>query len=133
MQNIELLQQAAVAREAAYSPYSGYNVGAALLCEDGTVYTGCNVENISYGGTICAERTAVVKAVSEGRKQFSKIAISVSGDEPGIPCGICLQFLSEFVGPDFMIICGNRHNEFTVYSFTQIMPAVFQSTAVNRV
>lgn len=133
MQNIELLQQAAVAREAAYSPYSGYNVGAALLCEDGTVYTGCNVENISYGGTICAERTAVVKAVSEGRKQFSKIAISVSGDEPGIPCGICLQFLSEFVGPDFMIICGNRHNEFKVYSFTQIMPAVFQSTAVNRV
>ena len=133
MQNIELLQQAAVAREAAYSPYSGYNVGAALLCEDGTVYTGCNVENISYGGTICAERTAVVKAVSEGRKLYNKIAISVSGDEPGIPCGICLQFLSEFVGPDFIIICGNCRNEFTVYSFTQIMPAVFQSAAVNRV
>jgi cytidine deaminase len=133
MQNIELLQRAAVAREAAYSPYSGYNVGAALLCEDGTVYTGCNVENISYGGTICAERTAVVKAVSEGRKQYTKIAIAVSGDEPGIPCGICLQFLSEFVGPDFTIICGNCRNEFTVYSFAQIMPAVFQSAAVNRV
>jgi cytidine deaminase len=133
MQNIELMRRAAVAREAAYSPYSGYNVGAALLCEDGTVYTGCNVENISYGGTICAERTAVVKAVSDGRTRYTKIAISVSGDEPGIPCGICLQFLSEFVGPDFTIICGNCRNEFTVYSFTQMMPAVFQSTAVNRV
>jgi len=133
MQNIELLRRAAGAREAAYSPYSGYNVGAALLCEDGTVYTGCNVENISYGGTICAERTAVVKAVSEGRTRYTKIAIAVSGNEPGIPCGICLQFLSEFVDRDFTIICGNCRNEFTVYSFAQIMPAVFQSTAVNRV
>lgn len=133
MQNVELLQKAAVAREAAYSPYSGYKVGAALLCEDGTVYTGCNVENISYGGTICAERTAVVKAVSEGRKRYTKIAISVSGDEPGIPCGICLQFLSEFVSSDFTIICGNCLNKFTSYSFSQIMPTVFQSTAVKRV
>ena len=132
MQDLDLLQLAAGAREMAYSPYSGYKVGVALLCEDGTVYTGCNVENISYGGTICAERTAVVKAVSEGRKQYIRIAISVSGEEPGIPCGICLQFLSEFVGADFALICGNCRNEFTVYSFAQIMPAVFQSIAVKR-
>lgn len=132
MQDKDLLAQAAAAREAAYAPYSGYLVGAALLCVDGTVYTGCNVENISYGGTICAERTAVVKAVSEGHKTFVKIAISVSGSEPGIPCGICLQFLSEFAGPDFKVICGNNQNEYTCYAFSEIMPAVFQAATVKR-
>jgi cytidine deaminase len=75
----ELLKRAAEAKEMAYAPYSGYRVGAALLCNDGSVVTGCNVENISFGATICAERCAVVKAVSEGKRDFKKNAISVSG------------------------------------------------------
>ncbi|EGO63610.1 cytidine deaminase, partial [Acetonema longum] len=133
MQDRDLLRQAAAARMLSYSPYSGYQVGAALLCEDGTVYTGCNVENISYGGTICAERTAVVKAVSEGRQKLVKIAVSVSGEEPGIPCGICLQFLSEFVDSEFWLICGNCRDEYTAYLFKEIMPAVFRSAAVQKV
>ncbi|VBB07092.1 cytidine deaminase homotetrameric [Lucifera butyrica] len=133
MQDSELLKQAAQASKASYSPYSGYKVGAALLCEDGSIYTGCNVENISYGGTICAERTAVVKAVSEGKTRFVKIAVSVSGKEYGIPCGLCLQFLSEFVAADFEVICGNCEGDFVKYSFDKIMPAVFKSASVKHI
>ena len=79
-----------------YSPYSNFKVGAALLCSSGKIYTGCNIENASFGATNCAERTAIFKAVSEGEKEFEVIAISSSGDSPAPPCGICRQVLSEF-------------------------------------
>ena len=88
-----------LAREAmthAYVPYSGYQVGAALLCKDGTVFTGCNVENAAYGDTICAERTAAVKAVSSGHRDFVRIAIWGNSKEYCYPCGSCRQFLQEF-------------------------------------
>ena len=100
----ELIRQAMEARKNSYSPYSGFQVGAALLCEDGTVYTGCNVENAAYGPTNCAERTAVFKAVSEGKREFKRIAI-VGGHEgesvAPTPCGVCRQVLSEFCKPSF--------------------------------
>lgn len=91
----------------AYAPYSGYKVGAALLCADGTVYTGCNVENAAFSPTVCAERTAFVKAVSEGKREFT--AIAVCGGKDGViegifpPCGLCRQVMAEFCKPDFKI------------------------------
>ena len=96
-----LVKAARAAMQSAYAPYSGFLVGAAVLCEDGSVYTGCNVENASYGATNCAERTAIFKAVSEGKRRFSAIAIcggqdGVLTDTPCAPCGICRQVLREF-------------------------------------
>ena len=98
----ELLDMAIKAREFAYAPYSGYRVGAALECEDGRVFTGCNIENAAYGNTICAERTALGKAVSEGARRFTRIAISSSGSAP-YPCGACRQSLYEFA-PDLLVL-----------------------------
>jgi cytidine deaminase len=97
----KLIEVAQAARQRAYCPYSHYAVGAALLSADGLIFTGCNVENASFGGTICAERTALVKAVSEGVQQFS--AITVVTDNGGAPCGICRQVLYEF-GPEMLVI-----------------------------
>lgn len=102
MTDRELLDMAIRAREFAYAPYSGYQVGAALEAEDGRVYTGCNIENAAYGNTICAERTALGKAVSEGVRRFTRIAIASSGSAP-FPCGACRQSLFEFA-PDLRVI-----------------------------
>ncbi len=97
-----LIRMAYQARENAYAPYSGYRVGAALLCDDGTIYTGCNIENAAYGNAFCAERTALVKAVSEGKRAFVRIAIAGEGSAP-YPCGACRQSLNEFA-PDIGIL-----------------------------
>ena len=102
-----LMNQALAAMEQAYAPYSGYRVGAALLCADGTVYRGCNIENASFSPTICAERTAFVKAVSEGKREFA--AIAICGGKDGIitaeapPCGVCRQVMGEFCRGDFQV------------------------------
>lgn len=99
-------------RDFSYSPYSHFSVGAALLCTDGTVYTGCNIENSSFSMTNCAERTAIFKAVSEGHKDFE--AIAVAGGKTGLedelcyPCGACLQVLNEFCDDNFKIILKNK-------------------------
>ena len=103
-----LMAAALMAMQHAYAPYSSFCVGAALLCEDGSIYTGCNVENASYGATICAERTALVKAVSEGKRRFCALAIcggkdGVLNDKPCVPCGVCRQMLSEFCDADFEV------------------------------
>jgi len=92
----KLVARARAARRAAYAPYSNYLVGAAILARDGRVFTGCNVENASYGATICAERAAVVKAVSEGCREFAAIALVTASRPPATPCGMCRQVLSEF-------------------------------------
>lgn len=104
-----LMQAAQAARLNAHCKYSDFAVGAALLTEDGTVYTGCNVENASYSLGCCAERTAIFKAVSEGKKQFRAIAVcggerGKPGEAPCIPCGACLQVMAEFCGDEFVII-----------------------------
>jgi len=119
MENKELLEFAIEAAQNSYCAYSGFSVGAALLTEDGRIFTGCNVENSSFSLTICAERTAIFKAVSEGCKKFKAIAI-VGGAEgnfshPCCPCGACLQVMSEFCDDDFSIILTN--GEFTLGEF----------------
>lgn len=132
MTDKKLLEIAAQMRGKAYAPYSNYMVGAALLCMDGSVISGCNVENISFGATICAERTAITKAISEGKREFIKLAISVSGEEIGMPCGICRQFISEFVAGDFEVICANKNGEFQTYLFSELLPSAFYTESVNR-
>jgi cytidine deaminase len=108
----ELLAEARKAADFAYAAYSKFRVGAALLCDDGTVITGCNVENRSYGLTICAERTAVVKAVSMGCRSFKALAISApDSEDPVGPCGACRQVLSEFMEPASPVIFGGSGSE----------------------
>lgn len=128
MTESELFSMAVKAAEASYSPYSGFRVGAALLTEDGRVFTGCNIENSSYSLTVCAERTAVFKAVSEGFDKFRAIAVAGSADgdfsRPCTPCGACLQVLSEFCGDDFTIVLADRK-----YRLSELMPNRF--TAAN--
>ena len=123
-----LLALASEARRASYSPYSGYSVGAALLCSDGSVYKGCNIENASFTPTVCAERTAVFKAVSEGHNDFIKIAI-VGGrkDAPdgwAPPCGVCRQVLNEFCDADFTIVLTDG-TEQHAYKLSELLPFGF--------
>ena len=129
METKELITQALSARENAYAPYSGFMVGAALLCKDGTVYTGCNIENAAFTPTNCAERTAFFKAVSDGITHFSRIAIA-GGQRNGAlqicpPCGICLQVMMEFCDPDhFEVILGDGENDIT-YLLRDLLPKGF--------
>ena len=121
-----LLKLATEARERAYTPYSHYNVGAALLTKDGKIYQGCNIENASYTPTICAERTAFFKAIYDGERDFSAIAIIGSGVTPSFPCGVCRQVMSEFCGGDFVLIVSNRDgSEIIVETLDQMMPHRF--------
>ncbi len=115
----------------AYAPYSGYKVGAALLCKDGTVYQGCNIENASYTPTICAERTAIFKAVYDGHREFEAIAVcggkdgSITGLFP--PCGVCRQVMGEFCGKDFKIYMVGPNHSYEVHTLTEMLPFVFSS------
>ena len=123
-----LMIQAQKAREYSYSPYSHFCVGAAILCKDGKVYTGCNIENASYTPTNCAERTAFFKAVSEGELEFEAIAI-VGGKkgEKGVfcaPCGVCRQVIAEFCDKDFKIVLGDEDN-LQVYTRETLLPLAF--------
>ena len=124
----ELIRQAIEARKNSYSPYSGFQVGAALLCEDGTVYTGCNVENAAYGPSNCAERTAIFKAVSEGKREFTRIAI-VGGREgesvAPTPCGVCRQVMSEFCKPSFEVVMAVNEKEYEVMTLGDLLPRGF--------
>jgi cytidine deaminase len=121
----QLVKLAMEMRERAYAPYSGFSVGAALLCEDGSVYRGCNVENSSYGATICAERAAAVSAVADGNLRFVKIAVAGTGDEYCVPCGICRQFLREF-SSGLVFLCANSVGEFREYGFEDLLPNAFE-------
>lgn len=120
----ELYRIADEAKKNAYAPFSDYQVGAALLAESGKVYTGVNVENSSYGATICAERTAFVKAVSEGERNFRAIAIAVADGE-AMPCGICRQFMFEF-GPDLEVITGENDENLRVSRLSDLLPDGFR-------
>lgn len=124
MENIELLELAEKAAQNAYAPYSGFKVGAAVLCRDGSVYTGCNIENASYGASNCAERTAVFKAVSEGKKEFLKIAIMSSERGFTFPCGICRQVLWEFM-PQGDVVLGDVNGRIKVFKLKELLPEAF--------
>ena len=124
-----LIKQAIDAREMSYSPYSKFKVGAALLSDDGNVFTGCNIENASYTPTNCAERTAVFKAVSQGVKKFKAIAV-VGGfesiSEYCFPCGVCRQVLQEFCNPEtFTIIVAKAENDYKEYKLKDLLPHGF--------
>lgn len=121
----ELLKAAENAMEYAYSPYSRFKVGAALLCKDGSIYTGCNIENATFGATNCAERTAVFKAVSEGHRDFESIAIVSSGGELTFPCGICRQVLAEFA-PEINIILKGSDGKTAVFTLDELLPHSFK-------
>ncbi len=133
MTNEKLIILAMQARENAYAPYSHFKVGAALLTEGGKVYTGCNIENASYGETICAERTAFLKAVSDGERQFSKIAVVGGRDGENTvisyPCGACRQVMAEFSGENFKVILKNG-NEIKEFALNEILPFSFNSTVL---
>ena len=119
----KLMDCAIKARENAYSPYSHFAVGAALLCEDGTLYEGCNIENASYGLTNCAERTAIFKAVSEGHTKFKALAVVADTEGPCAPCGACRQVISEFEIPQ--IILANLKGNYRVVSLDELLPFRF--------
>lgn len=120
----ELLLLAKEASERAYVPYSHFCVGAALECSDGTVFKGCNVENAAYGDTICAERTAIVKAVSEGYTSFRRIAIYGKSEGYCMPCGSCRQVMAEF-SPQMQVICGRAAGDFISLPLTELLPHTF--------
>lgn len=131
-QEKKLVRLALEARNRSYAPYSNFSVGAALLTESGKIYQGCNVENISYSATNCAERTAVFKAVSEGDLQFQ--AIAVAGGEKGcdpadfcVPCAVCLQVLSEFCAPQFQVLVVKSEEEVKHFTLQELLPVVFDS------
>ncbi len=121
----ELVQKAMEMRQFSYAPYSKFAVGAALLCEDGNVFTGCNVENAAYGSTICAERTALVKAVSEGR-QMGFVALAIAGQRDGYcwPCGSCRQMLCEFA-PGLKILAANEKGDYQKTTLQELLPHFF--------
>ena len=125
----KLMELAMEAMTHAYVPYSGYKVGAALLCADGTVYTGCNIENAAYSPTNCAERTAFFKAVSEGHLEFTEIA--VCGGKDGViegffpPCGVCRQVMREFCKDDFLIHMAGANGIIKTRTLAQILPESF--------
>lgn len=124
-----LAQQALEARKGAYCPYSHFAVGAALLCADGTVYSGCNIENAGYSATNCAERTAFFKAVSEGKRDFTAIAVAGggAGKPPEFfcsPCGVCRQVMREFCGPDFKIVLTDGKN-LKLHTLGELLPCSF--------
>lgn len=126
---LQLVKQAIDMTKQSYAPYSHFHVGAALLADNGKIYTGCNIENASYSATVCAERTAVFKAVSEGVKSFT--AIAIAGGHNGVitdycaPCGICRQVLREFCKPDFEILLAKSTEDYKVCTLEQLLPESF--------
>ena len=135
MDNKELCEMARNARSRAYAPYSGYTVGAALLCASGRVYTGCNIENAAFSPSVCAERVAVFKAVSEGEKDFLKIAVcgGKNGEAPADsfpPCGVCRQVLAEFCRRDFTVLLAGPEG-YEERTLAQLLPLGFSPDNVE--
>lgn len=127
---VRLIGKALEARERAYAPYSRFRVGAALLTENGKIYTGCNIENAAYGPSNCAERTAFFKAVSEGERSFRAIAVAGAGEDGNgkfaAPCGICRQVMAEFCRPEeFDVVIANEAGEYYVRTLGELLPEGF--------
>ncbi len=131
-----LIELAKEAMQHAYAPYSGYRVGAALLCADGTVYRGCNIENAAYGPTNCAERTAIFKAIYDGHRKFTAIAVC-GGKDGNItdafpPCGICRQVMREFCDDDFLIYMIGANDSYQVCTLSDLLPFSFSPKDVGQ-
>jgi homotetrameric cytidine deaminase len=131
-----LAAAAVTAKGRAYAPYSGFCVGAALLCVDGKVYSGCNVESAAFSATVCAERTALVKAVSEGARRFAAVAVAGSFSETQgdycYPCGVCRQMLHEFAAEGFVVIAAKTAEDFRVHRWEEILPFGFGPKDLKR-
>ena len=129
METEKLIREALRTRKNAYAPVSGFKVGAALCTRDGRIYTGCNIENAALTPTNCAERTAFFKAVSEGEREFSAIAIAGGyGEDPDgycPPCGVCRQVMAEFCGPDFVIVAAKSEAEYQTFTLCMLLPEAF--------
>lgn len=125
----KLIDRAIVVREKTYSPYSHFGVGAALVCEDGSIYEGCNIENASFGLTNCAERTAIFKAVSEGHTKFKALAVVADTEGPCAPCGACRQVMAEFKIP--LIIMGNLMGNIKIVTIEELLPFSFSECDVT--
>ena len=124
MTDRELINKAFEASKTAYAPYSYFRVGAALECSSGRVFTGCNVENAALGDTICAERVAITKAVSEGYRSFTRIAVAADSDDYCMPCGSCRQFMSEF-SQELEILSAKRDGRYVSYKLSELLPHAF--------
>lgn len=124
MKTADLVKAAADVQKNAHAPYSGFKVGAALLAKNGEVFTGCNVENASYGDAICAEKVAVIKAISEGVGDFSKMVVFSDAEEPASPCGSCRQILFEF-NPDLLVIMANSKSKIVEMKISDLLPNAF--------
>lgn len=131
MDGKELVNMAVKAKENAYVPYSKFRVGAALLTKSGKVYTGCNIENASFGATNCAERTAIFKAVSEGEREFEALAVNADTDYPTFPCGICRQVISEF-SKDIKLYISNKQGDYKEYTIDQLLPGAFTGDEIKN-
>lgn len=122
----ELIARAVEAKQSAYAPYSQFRVGAALLTAGGRIYTGCNVENVSFSATNCAERTAVYKAVSEGEREFTAIAVNGDRNDYLPPCGICRQVLAEFCDlHTFQVVLANNIEDYRIVTLDKLLPGAF--------
>ena len=121
-----LLRAAMEARKFAYAPFSHFYVGAALLSTDGRIFTGCNIENSAYSPTLCAERCAVAKAVSEGVKEFAAIAVVGPEDSETTPCGVCRQVLYEFCDESLVVLCGGTDLHYTETTLGELLPKAFR-------
>ncbi len=121
----ELITEAKTAREKAYAPYSNFKVGAAVLTIDGKIFTGCNVENSSYGLSICAERSAISNAISSGYKKFTKIAVVTNSEPPASPCGACRQVIFEF-GDDIEVIMANLKGDTKIMKISELLKDGFK-------
>ncbi len=127
----KLIEQAKIARNNAYAPYSKFPVGAAIIAEDGKVYTGCNIENASFGMSNCAERTAIFKAVSEGATKFKAIAVIADTDGPCSPCGACRQVIAEFCNKEMPVFLTNIKGDIQKTTVGELLPGAFSPEDVK--
>lgn len=127
----DLIENARTARENAHAPFSNFKVGAALLAASGEIITGCNIENASYGLTMCAERVAIFKAISEGARDFTKICVVADTENLTPPCGACRQIIWEFCG-DVEIILSNLHGETEIFQMSELLPKAFDAKFLDE-
>jgi cytidine deaminase len=125
MEDKQLIEEAKKARDRAYAPYSNFQVGAALLTEEGKVYHGCNIENAAYSMCNCAERTALFKAFSEGERKFTMMAVIADTDRPVTPCGACRQVMSELCQKDMIVVLTNLKGEIKQTTVKELLPGAF--------
>jgi len=124
----ELIDRARQARGHAHAPYSNFKVGAAVVCADGRIFTGCNIENSSYGSTLCAEQVALAKAVSEGARDFVRLAVIADANRPVPPCGACRQVIFELCGREMEVVMARLDGQFELRKASELLPAPFDQT-----